>query len=69
VGRGEVRFWYPCRTEDAHQDQYLDLGVTTFRFEAAKSYILTHGREIWSLILRKEHRLRVSEEDIWTEEG
>jgi hypothetical protein len=31
--------------------------------------VILYGYETWSLILREEHRLKVYEENIWTEEG
>jgi hypothetical protein len=31
--------------------------------------VVLYGCETWSPTLREEHRLRVFEEDIWTEEG
>jgi hypothetical protein len=31
--------------------------------------VVLYGCETWSLTLREEHRLRVAEENIWTEEG
>jgi hypothetical protein len=31
--------------------------------------VVLYGYETWSLMLREEHRLRVSEENVWTKEG
>jgi hypothetical protein len=31
--------------------------------------VVLYGCETWSLTLREEHKLRVFEENIWTEEG
>jgi hypothetical protein len=31
--------------------------------------VVLYGCEIWSLTVREEHKLRVFEENIWTNEG